>query len=248
MHRRGAVIVTVKSWFFVFLLLLLHLPQSVFGFATSKRTAGKKQQQQKQQEAFRGFGKPTAPSWQQVAEKCGKKNTPLPFEACPCGGGAIGSKTTTAGIDDDNKNINNNIVSYTECCAPYHRGDAYPETPRKLLQSRYSAFVIRDIRYIIETTHPTNGDWREDKVAWVKEMDSSMFDNHDFVALHVEEEEVKSDTEAYITFTVRLRGKEGSEFYDTKQERIIRERSKFLKDNKDGRWLYTSGELSIVQE
>ena len=242
MHHRGAVIVTVKSWFFVFLLLLLllHVPQSVFGFATSKRTAGKKQPQQKQQEAFRGFGKPTAPSWQQVAEKCSKKITPAFLDACPCGGGGIGATITETGMD------NNNYKSYEECCAPYHRGDAYPESPRLLLQSRYSAFALRDIRYIIETTHPTNADWREDKVAWVKDLDRNMFDNHDFVALHAGLEEVTSETEEYITFTVTLRGKEGSEF-DTKQKRIIRERSKFLKDN-DGRWLYASGELTMIQE
>ena len=158
-------------------------------------------------------------------------------DPCPCGGGNGLASTTTAAIEK----------SYGDCCAPYHRGEAYPESPRLLLQSRYSAFVVRDIQFIIETTHPINADWREDKVAWVKELNRNMFDNHDFVELDASgPQETMSETEGYLTFAVRLRGKEGSEF-DTKQDQIIRERSKFLKDNQ-GRWLYASGEVNIVQD
>ena len=83
-------------------------------------------------------------------------------------------------------------------------------------------------------------------MAWVKELNRNMFDNHDFMSLDAAQEEMISETEGYLAFTVRLRGKEGSEF-DSQQDQVIRERSRFLKDN-DGRWLYASGEVSIVQE
>jgi SEC-C motif domain protein len=245
MHRSTVAMTTRIFFFIIFLILLFVQPHSISGFAANNKRASSKakradQHQKPPQQPNKGFGTPPAPTWQQEAEKYKNRRVPpslllldssLP---CPCGGGG-GVATTPE-------------KSYDKCCAPYHRGDAYPESPRLLLQSRYSAFVLTDIRYIIETTHPINADWREDKLAWVKELNGNMFDNHDFLSLNVSdsEEEMMSETEEYLTFTVRLRGKEGSEF-DTKQDMIIRERSRFLKDD-EGQWLYASGEVSIVQE
>ena len=190
----------------------------------------------------KGFGTaptttPTVTAWQHEADKDKNRSawlldTSLP---CPCGGGVVAITTGTTGIK-----------SYEHCCAPYHRGEAHPASPRLLLQSRYSAFVLRDIRYIIETTHPINADWRDDKVAWVKELNRNMFDNHDFCGLEASDaDEMVSDAEGYLAFTVRLRGKDGSEFET--QDLEIRERSRFLKDEK-GRWLYASGDVNVVQE
>jgi hypothetical protein len=77
---------------------------------------------------------------------------------------------------------------------------------------------------VVETTHRNCADWQEDRVAWVKDLNKGgMFDNHHFVALEPGCEEFVNENEGFITFTVKLRGHEGSVFQD--QERIIRERS-----------------------
>eukprot|EP00545_Synedropsis_sp_CCMP1620_P009941 CAMPEP_0119024678 /NCGR_PEP_ID=MMETSP1176-20130426/32322_1 /TAXON_ID=265551 /ORGANISM="Synedropsis recta cf, Strain CCMP1620" /LENGTH=195 /DNA_ID=CAMNT_0006980039 /DNA_START=46 /DNA_END=633 /DNA_ORIENTATION=+ len=189
----------------------------VSAFAAKKGGGGKK----RVAAAAKGFGAPP-PTWEDVARKI-KTRAPPNAETvnCPCASGS----------------------TYGNCCAPYHAGTKYPETPMAVLRSRYTAFTWRDIRYVIATTHPNCGDWREDKVSWVKELNKGgMFDNHDFVGLEPGLEELVGDDEGFITFTVKLRGHEGSDFEG--QEQVIRERSQFLK-GEDGSWTYATGELVL---
>jgi len=40
------------------------------------------------------------------------------------------------------------------CCKPFIDGEKIPATAVDLMKSRYSAYVIKDIDYIVETTHP----------------------------------------------------------------------------------------------
>jgi SEC-C motif-containing protein len=201
------------------LVCMSALITPVASFAAAKKGGGGKKRVASS--ANKGFGAPP-PTWEDVARKI---KTRVPVDAaemkCPCESGSI----------------------YKECCAPYHAGDKYPESPLKVLRSRYTALAWRDIRYIIDTTHPTCGDWREDKIGWVKDLNKGgMFDNHDFVGLEPGPEELVGDTEGFITFTVKLRGHEGSEFEG--QERVIREKSQFLKGD-DGRWTYATGEVAV---
>ncbi|MDO5543399.1 MAG: YchJ family protein [Acinetobacter sp.] len=49
--------------------------------------------------------------------------------ACPCGQG-----------------------DYQHCCQPLHVGQAHAETASQLMRSRYSAFALQQIDYIVQTT------------------------------------------------------------------------------------------------
>ncbi len=51
---------------------------------------------------------------------------------CPCGSGA----------------------TYVACCGPLHSGTATAPTAVQLMRARYSAFAVRDARYLVETWHP----------------------------------------------------------------------------------------------
>ena len=51
-------------------------------------------------------------------------------QPCPCGGGL-----------------------YKDCCAPFHQGQRKPETAVALMRSRYSAFALAELKYLIDT-HP----------------------------------------------------------------------------------------------
>ena len=44
---------------------------------------------------------------------------------------------------------------YDNCCWPFLTGRARPENPEQLMRSRYSAFCIKDIDYLISTHHPS---------------------------------------------------------------------------------------------
>lgn len=46
-------------------------------------------------------------------------------------------------------------LSYQNCCAPYHQGLAQAASPEILMRSRYSAYALHLIDYLIQTTHPS---------------------------------------------------------------------------------------------
>ena len=46
-------------------------------------------------------------------------------------------------------------LPYDECCGMFHRGDAAAPTAERLMRSRYSAFVVGDVDYLLATWHPS---------------------------------------------------------------------------------------------
>jgi SEC-C motif-containing protein len=44
-------------------------------------------------------------------------------------------------------------LSYTSCCAKYHSGSK-PETAEQLMRSRYTAYHMALVDYLVNTTHP----------------------------------------------------------------------------------------------
>lgn len=45
-------------------------------------------------------------------------------------------------------------LSYATCCEPFHLGKARPATAEQLMRSRYSAYVLKLVDYLVATTHP----------------------------------------------------------------------------------------------
>lgn len=46
--------------------------------------------------------------------------------------------------------------AYEQCCQKYHLGEALPEKPEQLMRARYSAFVMQEIDFLIDTLYPDN--------------------------------------------------------------------------------------------
>lgn len=46
-------------------------------------------------------------------------------------------------------------ASYQECCGAMHRGVAAAPTAERLMRSRFSAFSVGDVAYLLRTWHPT---------------------------------------------------------------------------------------------
>lgn len=50
-------------------------------------------------------------------------------------------------------------ADYQDCCWLLHQGDAKASNAEQLMRSRYSAFVMKEYQYLIDTHHPdTRGD------------------------------------------------------------------------------------------
>ena len=147
----------------------------------------------------------------------------------------------------------NSGKSYKDCCQFYHTAleeslSLEKHTPVDLLRSRYTAFAYRLPLYIMESTHETCRDYRNDRIAWVKDLNKSgMFDSYEFIGLeNIGEIEYSNDEkdEAFVSFEVRLRAHEDTGSYVEGQEIVIREKSRFLRDGNPLRWRYSSGEVT----
>src|SRR6478672_12867613 len=46
-------------------------------------------------------------------------------------------------------------LSYDECCGPIHRGEHAAPTAEQLMRSRFSAFALGDVPYLLASWHPS---------------------------------------------------------------------------------------------
>ena len=46
-------------------------------------------------------------------------------------------------------------VALAECCGPFVEGAKFPATAEQLMRSRYSAYCLGRVSYLVETTHPS---------------------------------------------------------------------------------------------
>lgn len=109
------------------------------------------------------------------------------------------------------------------CCGQYHGGKPAADAQR-LMRSRYSAYALGLIDYLVETTLPAQQAGL-DRLAI-----SSWSQNSEWLGLQVESHEPQAGTpaHAHVTFVARWRDAQG--------EHSHRERSAFVEHN--GRWFF----------
>ena len=118
---------------------------------------------------------------------------------------------------------------YDNCCWPFLTGRARPENPEQLMRSRYSAFCIKDIDYLISTHHPSmqTPDGREVLTRTINETQWL-----GLKVLRIEKEQSDQGV-GYIEFAA---------FYKTNGTTgQLHEKSKFIHEN--GQWYYLDGLL-----
>ena len=49
-----------------------------------------------------------------------------------------------------------NVLSYEDCCGALHSGRRAAQTAEELMRSRYAAFAVADVDYILRTYAPEN--------------------------------------------------------------------------------------------
>ena len=115
---------------------------------------------------------------------------------------------------------------YPTCCQPYHDGQA-PATAEASMRSRYAAYALGKVGYIIQTTHPDSPFQPKNEVVWRKELQQFCRETQ-FMGLQiVATAEIDRQT-ATVTFRgILLQGGRDASF--TEQSLFERVR---------GRWLY----------
>jgi len=122
-----------------------------------------------------------------------------------------------------------NSLSLDECCGRFISGGELPETAEQLMRSRYSAYTIQNIDYIL-STHQENPDDQVDRESTEKWAAES-----EWVGLEVVESVAggAGDDEGIVEFIARYR-LQGT-------DAAHHERARF--GRADGRWQYVDGEM-----
>ena len=119
---------------------------------------------------------------------------------------------------------------YKKCCKVFHDG-TLPTTALELMKSRYSAFAVHKVEYIIATTHSQNQDFTSDISSWRKGI-LDFCENTSFNGLEIVDF-INGELESYVTFKAILE--------QANQDATFTEKSRFLKEN--GKWLYVDGKF-----
>lgn len=110
---------------------------------------------------------------------------------------------------------------YARCCGAYHAGAAAPDA-ESLMRSRYCAYVLRDVDYLLASWHP---DTRPPALA----LDEDAGGRTTWLGLDVQRTLQTGADSAEVVFLARYRIGGGSAVRMTEHSRFVRE---------DGRWYY----------
>lgn len=121
----------------------------------------------------------------------------------------------------------NSKKAFGACCEPLLQGKQHAETAEQLMRSRYSAYVVADISYLMNSHHRATRPTKERKsiAKWTKAVT--------WMGLEIisKQKGEPSDSEGYVTFNAL--------FMENGKIESIHENSYFVKEN--NRWYYKSG-------
>ena len=111
---------------------------------------------------------------------------------------------------------------YPQCCGPWHAGEPAPDAP-SLMRSRYSAYVLCNERYLLDTWHPNT-----------RPRSIPFSSNQKWLGLRVIDARTTSDISAEVEFIARSRISNAAAVRQ-------HERSRFVLEG--GKWFYVDGDL-----
>ena len=118
---------------------------------------------------------------------------------------------------------------YKYCCAPFHLHTAVPETAEQLMRSRYTAYVLKNIPYIVATTVPSQQTLLETHLL------QEWADNTTWLGLEILKTENLTKNQSAVEFKAIFQGEEG--------ELAHEERSIFVKI--ENRWYFVDPTVSL---
>lgn len=124
--------------------------------------------------------------------------------------------------------------AYEECCEPFIKGDALPETPEALMRSRYTAFTKQEVDYILNTVHPDKREQHDRRTvqSWAK--------NSDWIGLKIVQTEKggPEDTEGVVEFI--------AQFYQKGKRQTHHEIAQFQKQEEQ--WFFYDGHAAEQEQ
>lgn len=115
--------------------------------------------------------------------------------------------------------------SYKLCCEPIHQNIKLAKSPLDLMKSRYTAYVLADINYLMQSHHsstrPTQE--REEILQWTKSVN--------WLKLEILDSNISNQNEGFVTFK--------ASYKENGLESTIFEKSRFVKEN--DHWTYIDG-------
>ena len=102
--------------------------------------------------------------------------------------------------------------SYKDCCGRFHTHAQFPETAEQLMRSRYAAYVLKNVPYIVDTTVPSQQALLNVQAiqAWAE--------NTQWLGLQILKTETLSKFQSAVEFNAVFQGEEGEQ---THHERSI---------------------------
>lgn len=117
--------------------------------------------------------------------------------------------------------------TYAACCQPWHE-EKTPPTAVLLMRSRYSAYALGNVRYIMATTHPHSPLFQNEKANWRREL-KQFCQQTTFISLTILDSQEQAN-QATVTFRAGL--------VQAEQDASFTEKSLFQKEA--GRWRYVA--------
>ncbi len=122
----------------------------------------------------------------------------------------------------------NSNLDFTACCEPLLKARRKATTAEQLMRSRYSAYVMADINYLLMTHHKQSRPTKDRKsiLSWTKSVQ--------WISLEIVKSEKgnANDNVGYVEFKAF--------FMENGKLECIHENSRFVKDK--GLWFYITGE------
>jgi SEC-C motif-containing protein len=122
-----------------------------------------------------------------------------------------------------------NEASTEQCCGPIIQGERKPATAEELMRSRYSAYVLGEIEYILSTHHPKTAEQadRRSTEQWSKQA------KWEGLEIRATEKGGPEDDEGEVEFVAHYKIKD--------REFVHHERAQFRRV--DGTWRYYDGDM-----
>ncbi|AWV44797.1 hypothetical protein CD201_09595 [Hafnia alvei] len=117
---------------------------------------------------------------------------------------------------------------FAQCCEPIISGQRIAAEPEQLMRSRYTAYVVRNVDYLVETWHPECG--MDKQRAAIEE---SFADTEWLGLTIVKTASGKNSDEGFVEFFARYHSEAEN------QNNSIHECSRFIR--LDQRWYYVDG-------
>jgi len=118
----------------------------------------------------------------------------------------------------------NSNLPYADCCGLLHTGGKIAPTAESLMRSRYTAYVVKDVDYLLRTWHPSTRPSGIDA--------DTIPDWHTLQIIHTEKG-MESDGHGIVEFRAMASS--------NKQILSLHEISRFVKE--DGQWFYVDGDI-----